>query len=312
MAQYRNLGFYSLIPYPFVLPRNLLVKIYLRSKSTRQRPSHSVPDSLTVFLLSEPPTVGYSLRLSRRSIACSVGACLLSTAYLPPARALEDVFQGITFAKEWPYDKSDFDRFDDADDSLFYSFPRFVFHIDDSAKQSLQRYYERKAILPSTRSILDLCSSWTSMFPSGFDKQERRVAGLGMNEEELARNACLTEYVVRDLNKTPALPYEDQSFDLVCCALSIDYLTQPLQVFREVSRVLKPGGLVTIAFSNRVFPDKAVSLWMDTGDEQHAIYVGTILSCAGGFDRPTFLDISPRSFLGSKSDPMYIVQARKV
>ena len=54
-----------------------------------------------------------------------------------------------------------------------------------------------------------------------------------MNEAELKRNAQLTEYAVRDLNADPTLPYADGSFDVVTNAVSVDYLTKPLEVMRE-------------------------------------------------------------------------------
>ena len=40
-------------------------------------------------------------------------------------------------------------------------------------------------------------------------------AGLGMNQDELARNSQLTEFAVKDLNLDPKLPFEDASFDVV-------------------------------------------------------------------------------------------------
>lgn len=96
-------------------------------------------------------------------------------------------------------------------------------------------------------------------------------SGLGMNEFELSKNEQLTDYVVANLNKDPKvgecalavhcvvltqhasdqLPYDDASFDVVTCVVSIDYLNKPLEVFREVSRVLKPGGKFIISQSNR-------------------------------------------------------------
>lgn len=39
-------------------------------------------------------------------------------------------------------------------------------------------------------------------------------------------------------------------------ALSIDYFTRSLSVMGEVARVLRPGGMVAIAFSNRLFIQK--------------------------------------------------------
>ena len=38
--------------------------------------------------------------------------------------------------------------------------------------------------------------------------------------------------------------------------MSVDYLTRPLEVFREMHRCLKPGGLAVMSFSNRCFPTK--------------------------------------------------------
>ena len=68
-----------------------------------------------------------------------------------------------------------------------------------------------------------------------------RVAGLGMNAAELGRNERLGEYVVQDLNVNPTLPFDDASFDVVTNVVSVDYLTRPLEVFKEMHRVLRPG-----------------------------------------------------------------------
>ena len=54
----------------------------------------------------------------------------------------------------------------------------------------------------------------------------------------------------------PKLPYEDNSFDVITNAVSVDYLAKPLEVFREMHRVLKPGGRAIMSFSNRCFPTK--------------------------------------------------------
>lgn len=43
-----------------------------------------------------------------------------------------------------------------------------------------------------------------------------------MNEEELARNSVATDYAVHDLNVDPCLPYEDNTFDVVTNAVSVD------------------------------------------------------------------------------------------
>jgi predicted methyltransferase len=40
-------------------------------------------------------------------------------------------------------------------------------------------------------------------------------------------------------------------------------LQKPEEVFAEVFRVLKPGGVFIVSFSNRMFYEKAVSGWRD-------------------------------------------------
>merc|ERR1712086_625534 len=77
---------------------------------------------------------------------------------------------------------------------------------------------------------------------------------------------------------------------------------------KEVQRVLKPGGLAVMSFSNRCFPTKAVSVWTATGDLDHIWIVGSYFHFAGGFARLAAEDISPKP---GKTDPMYVVFARK-
>ena len=46
---------------------------------------------------------------------------------------------------------------------------------------------------------------------------------------------CLApSYVVHDLNKDPSLPFPEDTFDAVICAVSIDYMKRPREVLAEV------------------------------------------------------------------------------
>lgn len=171
------------------------------------------------------------------------------------------------------FGKGGFRRLDETDDAQFYTTSRFVLHVDDAAIAACKQFYtqtfqELAAERQQPLDVLDLCSSWVSHFPAD-GVRFGRVAGLGMNAEELAANRQLSEWVVRDLNKQPVLPYADGSFDAVTCTVSIDYLTQPLSVMREVARVLRPGGRVNVLISNRLFFSKAVALWTGKDDLEH-------------------------------------------
>ena len=191
--------------------------------------------------------------------------------------------------------------------------PFSVTHIDDLAIEAYRSFLASDILPPSGSggAVLDLCSSWISHFPKAYGGA--RVAGLGMNEAELARNAALTEFTVRDLNADPRLPYGDGEFDAITNCVSVDYLSQPFAVFAEMHRVLKPGGVAVCAFSNRMFPTKAVAVWTGTGDEDHARIVASFFHYApeGGWEAPQGRDITTRPFIGLSGDPMYVVWARK-
>ncbi len=72
-----------------------------------------------------------------------------------------------------------------------------------------------------------------------------------MNEFELSKNPQLTSYDARDLNVDPSFPHDDASFDKVTCVVSVDYLTKPKEIFSEIGRVLRPGGVAMLSISNR-------------------------------------------------------------
>lgn len=116
--------------------------------------------------------------------------------------------------------------------------------------------------------------------------------------------------------------------------VSIDYLTKPLEVVKEIGRVLRPGGEAIISISNRYvilmrepakkyilqshmssfivrircFPTKAMQIWLQTSDLEHIFIVGSFFHYAGGFDPPQCTDASPNP---GRSDPLFIVTAKK-
>jgi SAM-dependent methyltransferase len=192
-------------------------------------------------------------------------------------------------------------RDDEASDDRFYSFPRKVVHIDDEAIAALGRLYAE--LLPADARILDLLSSWRSHLPAGF--RAREIVGLGLNAEEMADNPQLTRHVVHDVNHDPRLPFPDEAFDGAMCAVSIQYVTHPLRLFREVRRVLRPGAPFVVSFSNRCFPTKAVAIWLEATDEQHVALVRRYFEASEGWIDLTAEDRS------SEGDPLYAVWARR-
>jgi FKBP-type peptidyl-prolyl cis-trans isomerase 2 len=152
-----------------------------------------------------------------------------------------------------------FDREDAGSDPDFYGRARLVLHLDTTAVGQVTNLYRR--LLKHGARVLDLMSSWRSHLPEEMDFGG--VTGLGLNAEELADNPVLTERLVHDLNANPALPWEDAAFDAVVCTVSVEYLTRPLEGFAEVARVIRPGGVFALTFSDRWFPSKVIRLWTE-------------------------------------------------
>jgi SAM-dependent methyltransferase len=198
-----------------------------------------------------------------------------------------------------------FRRYDETPDTWFYSQPRFVEHIDDGAIAAVAQLY--RELFPAGSRVLDLMSSWVSHLPD--EVQYARVVGLGLNAEELAANPRLDCYVVHNLNEVWRLPFEAGAFDAAGICVSIQYLTHPVDVMREVGRVLTAGAPLVVTFSNRCFPTKAVAIWQALDDCGHADLVMEYLRAAGNWRDIRILD---RSLGQPGTDPLFAVVGYRI
>ncbi|MEM7648032.1 MAG: class I SAM-dependent methyltransferase [Cyanobacteria bacterium P01_A01_bin.70] len=173
-------------------------------------------------------------------------------------------------------------KLDSTSDTLFYEAPRFVTHVDEGFIQQLTELY-RERLQPEMK-IFDMMSSWVSHLPS--EMTFERVEGHGMNAEELAKNPRLDHYFVQNLNETDQLPFADHTFDAVLNTVSVQYLQYPEAVFAEIYRILKPGGIAIISFSNRMFYQKAIAAWRDASEAQRVELVKQYFQSVPGFGTP--------------------------
>ena len=173
-----------------------------------------------------------------------------------------------------------FRRDDETPDSRFYIHPRYVQHIDDTAIEIIRNTYGR--FIRDDMHILDLMSSWQSHLPEKL--RFGRLVGLGLNQSELKKNPRLSETVVQDLNINSRLPFDSNSFDAVVCTVSVEYLVDPLAVFKEVSRILRNEGHFIVTFSNRWFPSKAINIWKELHEFERMGMVLEYFSRSGGFN----------------------------
>jgi len=197
-----------------------------------------------------------------------------------------------------PFPPEFFLRADQHADDVFYEPLRLVTHIDEGAIAAVGDLYER---LDLTGDVLDLMSSWVSHFRSA----PGSLTVLGMNSVELSRNTMADRIVVHDLNADPRLPFGDDEFDAATCCVSVDYLVNPVEVFVEVARVLRPGGRFVVTFSNRCFPTKAIRGWLANDDRGRLAIVHAYFEQSGAYDAPAAAHCNP----GAAGDPLFAVWA---
>ncbi len=267
--------------YPRILFRGLD-----KNPFTGMQPARLVElDAQTLRVDCNPPLSAHEVEL-QLSI---VGIDEPDSGSAAPARDLlaECSANGPGMQARWQQQPTDFftadafARADAADDALFYQQPRIVDHLDASCRAQISALYDR--LLPPGSKVLDMMSSWTSHLPTTRD--DLAVTGLGMNATELQANLLLQERLVHDLNREPALPFEDHSFDAAICTASIEYLVRPDEVIAELARILRPGAPLVITFSNRCFPPKAIQAWSHSHDFEHLGLVNELLLRQGDFER---------------------------
>lgn len=210
-----------------------------------------------------------------------------------------------------------FTRKDESEDGIFYARDRFVSHLDATALSTVE-WIIGELVVEDNPAILDLMASWDSHLPARI--QPSRVTGLGLNVNELSSNKALSDWVVHDLNRDSSLPFDDAAFDVVLNTVSVDYLVKPFEIFRETGRVLKPGGLFLVIFSNRMFPEKAVKVWAESSEAERVELVRLFFRRSGLFREPEVFTSAgkprPRddkyAHLGIPADPVYAVYSERL
>jgi ubiquinone/menaquinone biosynthesis C-methylase UbiE len=79
----------------------------------------------------------------------------------------------------------------------------------------------------------------------------KEVVGIDFEARHLEVNEALTSFSVGGAD---ALPYDDGRFEMVSANMVLEHLEKPRQVFREISRVLAPGGRFVFVTPNLNHP----------------------------------------------------------
>jgi SAM-dependent methyltransferase len=132
--------------------------------------------------------------------------------------------------------------------------PSLVQHIDRALYPGIESNWDdaflRRSILGhlSPQSvILDLGAGAGVVTHMNFRGLAARVCGVDV-DARVVSNPMLDEGKVGDAER---IPYDDTQFDLVFADNVLEHLQNPAGVFKEVARVLKPGGVFIFKTPNR-------------------------------------------------------------
>ncbi len=198
---------------------------------------------------------------------------------------------------------------DETNDYVFYSTPKFVYHLDSNFRKNLTAIYGEE--IKNNSSVLDLMSSWDSYLPKKLNY--KKVIGHGLNKEELERNKVLNKYWIQNFNIDQKIPLENESIDYCLMVAAWQYLQYPEKIAEEVARILNQNGKFIISFSNRAFWHKAPNIWTYSNEEERIDYVRNIL-VSNNFSEPKVIKKFTNEntiFPFLKRDPFYCIISEK-
>lgn len=210
------------------------------------------------------------------------------------------------------------------------------YELDPEAAAKLTAHFE--FYLRDGLSILELGAGKDSYL--GKLKPSRHV-GISASMDAMEDNPSLTEKFVVDLNHV--VPDRDvdsddlrrlasDPFDAVIMVNTIPFLSSPREVFRSAWYLLKPGGIMLVAFPSKEFsknqhPEAQVMVWKQYNDDQHMWITGSFFqfSAGDGWESLKGFDISPESAKSTsggdnpistimnrgKDNNMFVVQAMR-
>ena len=175
-------------------------------------------------------------------------------------------------------------KLDETNDEIFYSDPKFVYHLDANFRNYLSHIYKDE--IKDDSIVVDLMSSWDSYLPK--EKTFKKVIGHGLNKKELEKNKILNSFWIQNFNLSQNIPLDSDSIDYCLMVAAWQYLQYPENLTKEIARILNVKGKFIISFSNRAFWHKAPNIWTISTEEERLKYVRKVL-ISNGFKEPKII-----------------------
>ena len=121
-------------------------------------------------------------------------------------------------------------------------------HCRNPSDGSWWRYYEIVTLIADEdiNNALDIGCGWGTIY------NILRELGYNINAIDIDNPSNIehTSFQYHDIDKSPQVPYDDCTFDLVICSEVIEHIEEPIRLLKEIYRILSPNGIVIITFPN--------------------------------------------------------------
>lgn len=215
--------------------------------------------------------------------------------------------------------------------------------LDEAAADRLRSHYAY--YIKDGMSILEFGAAEESYLPA--ELKVGQHVGVSLSKDLMDKNPSLTEKFVVDIDQVvkeqgidseqiqtleDEAASEDGLFDVVLMANTMEFLTNPREVFKSAWRLCKPGGKMFVAFTAKdspytnKFSEAQTNQWRNFNDDQHMYVAGSFFqfSASEGWSKLKGFDISPEGAKNinnsnplsklsqaSRPQPMFVVQATK-
>src|SRR5438270_12458429 len=143
---------------------------------------------------------------------------------------------------------------------------------DKSTRKDIERFRTLAArlrtVLPQGGDVLEVAPGPGHLAIELAKGGAYRVTGLDISRTmvELARKNAAEAGVEADFcqGNAAAMPFPDESFDLLACSAAFKNFSEPQAALREMHRVLRPGGAALILDLRRDVPMSEIRKYFDT------------------------------------------------
>lgn len=117
------------------------------------------------------------------------------------------------------------------------------------------------------------------------DNLHTAITSLNFKPSNTYEDTIISTTIFQDLNKNTAIPLANEVFDAAVLNVDLGILSRPIEVYREVARLLKPGGFFVTTFIHPFFSKAMTRMWATGFDHDHIVLADSFFEYSNAFTK---------------------------